>query len=199
MSFAPLLAFDTSTEWMTVAVQGPAGERLALEAGGALASAALLPCIHRLLSDAGLTLREISAIAFGQGPGAFTGLRTSCAVAQGLAFGLGCPLLPVDSLLIVAEDARMQAVPKASEAAEFEVNVLMDARMNEAYAGCYRWAAGRWQTLAAPALYSLPVLAGMVYANACPTVPLWLGIGLTTVGAVLTGGGPPPLQAANQL
>jgi tRNA threonylcarbamoyladenosine biosynthesis protein TsaB len=159
MSQPPLLAFDTSTEWMAVAVQGPAGERLALEAGGALASAALLPCIHRLLGEAGLTLRDIGAIAFGQGPGAFTGLRTSCAVAQGLGFGLGCRLLPVDSLLIVAEDARAQAAPAMADVAGFEVNVVMDARMNEAYAGRYRWSAGRWQTLAAPALYTLPALA----------------------------------------
>ena len=166
MSRKPLLAFDTSTECTAVAVQGPAGEGLALEPGGSLASAALLPCIHRLLKDAGLTLPELAAVAFGQGPGAFTGLRTSCAVAQGLGFGLGCPVVPVDSLLLVAEDARVQAAPEANE---LEVQVLMDARMDEAYAGRYHWAAGRWQTLAAPALYTLPALVDAL-ASAAPGV-----------------------------
>ena len=146
MSTAHLLAFDTSTESMALAVQGPAGVCWAVEPGGALASAALLPGLQRLLAQAGLTLRQVEAIAFGQGPGAFTGLRTSCAVAQGLGFGLGCRLLPVDSLLIVAEDARMQAAPQA---AAFEVVVAMDARMDEAYAGQYLWAQARWQTLSA--------------------------------------------------
>ena len=163
MSRAPLLTFDTSTEYMAVAVQGPAGERSALEPGGSLASAALLPCIHRLMKEAELALPELTAIAFGQGPGAFTGLRTSCAVAQGLGFGLGCPVVPVDSLLIVAEDARARAAP---ETTEFEVQVLMDARMDETYAGRYRWAAGRWQTLAAPALYTLPALVDVLAAAA---------------------------------
>jgi tRNA threonylcarbamoyladenosine biosynthesis protein TsaB len=156
MSAAHLLAFDTSTESMALAVQGPAGVCWAVEPGGVLASAALLPGLQRLLAQAGLTLRQVEAIAFGQGPGAFTGLRTSCAVAQGLGFGLGCRLLPVDSLLIVAEDARMQAAPQA---AAFEVVVAMDARMDEAYAGHYRWAQARWQTLVPPALYTLPALA----------------------------------------
>jgi tRNA threonylcarbamoyladenosine biosynthesis protein TsaB len=152
---ARLLAFDTSTEQLAVAVAGPRGTHLLLEAGGALASAALLPRIHRLLADAGMVLGEVQAIAFGQGPGAFTGLRTSCAVAQGLGFGLGCPLLPLDSLLIVAEDARAQR-PTASD-----IVVVMDARMGEVYAGRYRWAAGQWSTVVAPALYTLPALAAL--------------------------------------
>ncbi len=152
---ARLLAFDTSTEQLAIAVAGPRGEHLLLEAGGALASAALLPNIHRLLADAGMALGDLQAIAFGQGPGAFTGLRTSCAVAQGLGFGLGCPLLPLDSLMIVAEDTRAQQ-PAASD-----VVVVMDARMGEVYAGRYRWAAARWSVAVAPALYTLPALAAL--------------------------------------
>jgi tRNA threonylcarbamoyladenosine biosynthesis protein TsaB len=84
-------------------------------------------------------------------------------VAQGLGLGLGCPLIPVDSLLVVAEDARVQVAP---DMALFDVHVAMDARMNEAYAGRYRWAADRWHTLAAPALYTLPALAEMLSAAA---------------------------------
>lgn len=148
-----LLAFDTSTEQMAVAVLSPAGRFTALHAGGALASAGLLPAVHALLARAGVTLGELDAIAFGRGPGAFTGLRTSCAVAQGLGFGLGRPLLALDSLLIVAEDARRQIEPGD---APLEVAVAMDARMDEIYGGIYRHAPGGWQTIVPPGLYALP-------------------------------------------
>ncbi|MDE2397597.1 MAG: tRNA (adenosine(37)-N6)-threonylcarbamoyltransferase complex dimerization subunit type 1 TsaB, partial [Burkholderiales bacterium] len=151
-----LLAFDTSTEAMAVALAANGLERCADEAGGARASAALLPRIHALLAEAGIGLDAVEAIAFGRGPGAFTGLRTSCAVAQGLGFGLGRPVIAVDSLLIVAEDARAQL---AADGADFEVGVLMDARMDEAYAGRYRWSRGAWAALETPALYALPALA----------------------------------------
>ena len=141
-----LLAIDTSTEVLALALCAPGVERLLQLPGGAQASAALLPAVHRLLADAGLTLRKMQAVAFGTGPGAFTGLRTSCAVAQGLAFGLGCPVLPLDSLMLVADDARAQ------QPAADDIVVLMDARMGEAYAGRYRWRESRWQVLQRPAL-----------------------------------------------
>jgi tRNA threonylcarbamoyladenosine biosynthesis protein TsaB len=102
---APLLAFDTSTERLAVAAAGPRGTCAINAAGGAAASTELMPQIHAALAAAGLVLADLAAIGFGRGPGAFTGLRTSCAVAQGLGFGLARPLLPLDSLLIVAEDA----------------------------------------------------------------------------------------------
>jgi tRNA threonylcarbamoyladenosine biosynthesis protein TsaB len=148
-----LLAFDTSTERMAVAVRTPAGRFMTLRAGGALASTGLLPAIHALLAEAGIALGELDAIAFGRGPGAFTGLRTSCAVAQGLGFGLGRPLLALDSLLVVAEDARRQA---GVGDAPFEVAVAMDARMDEVYGGIYRHSQEHWQTITAPGLYALP-------------------------------------------
>jgi len=151
-----VLAFDTSTERLALGLQGSRGPHTRLAEGGAASSASLLPHIHALLAQAGLSLADVDAIAFGRGPGAFTGLRTACAVAQGLGLGLARPLLPIDSLLIVAEDARAQA---AAEAPEFDVGVAMDARMDEVYAGRYRWQAGRWRVLQAPALYSLPALA----------------------------------------
>lgn len=151
-----LLAFDTSTELLALALA--AGERrfTAVEPGGARASAALLPALRRLLAQAGLAFGDLDAIAFGQGPGAFTGLRTSCAVAQGLGYGLGLPLVPLDSLLVVAEDARVQC----GGGAGFEVAVAVDARMDEVYAGRYRVRPdGGWQPLQAPALCTLAALA----------------------------------------
>jgi len=161
-----LLAFDTSTEQMAVALLWQ-GHCLAVdEPGGAAASAGLLPRVHALLAQAGLTLQSLNAVAFGQGPGAFTGLRTSCAVAQGLGFGLGCPLLPIDSLLIVAEDARNLA--GAAGGQPFCVEVAMDARIDEAYAARFCHGAAGWQTQVLPALLSLPALAARSAAADAP-------------------------------
>jgi len=154
-----LLAFDTSTERLALALQAPGGPWCLDAAGGAAASATLLPQAQRLLAEAGLRLADLQFIAFGCGPGAFTGLRTACAVAQGLGYGIGCPLLPIHSLLVVAEDARWQAgVGSAGDAAAFDIGVAMDARMDEAYAALYRWHSGAWQVLQAPALVTLPAL-----------------------------------------
>ncbi|MEF7615240.1 tRNA (adenosine(37)-N6)-threonylcarbamoyltransferase complex dimerization subunit type 1 TsaB [Aquincola sp. MAHUQ-54] len=149
-----LLAIDTSTERLAVAVQAAGREAGVSEPGGALASARLLPVVQMLLAKLGTRLSALDAIAFGQGPGAFTGLRTACAVVQGLALGAGKPVLPVDSLALVAEDARAQLGDAAGT-----VSVAMDARMDEIYAATYRWTGSRWQVLAAPALWAADALA----------------------------------------
>ncbi|HEY2558589.1 MAG TPA: tRNA (adenosine(37)-N6)-threonylcarbamoyltransferase complex dimerization subunit type 1 TsaB [Caldimonas sp.] len=149
---AALIAFDTSTERMTVALQS--GGRVLARGGdgGARASATLLPTIFAVLAEAGLGLADLDAIAFGRGPGAFTGLRTACAVAQGLAFGAGKRVLPIDTLLAVAEDAR-------GNAANARVWALLDARMDEIYAAEYEHADGRWTTRVAPLLVDCESLA----------------------------------------
>ena len=147
---ARLLAFDTSTEALSVALHCDATTWVWNGPGGAAASAQLLPQIRRLLQQAGVELAQLQGIAFGNGPGAFTGLRTACAVAQGLALGAALPVLPVDSLLIVAEGVRAE-----HRDAPTDIDVVMDARMGEVYAGRYRWADGRWQCQVAPALRTL--------------------------------------------
>lgn len=147
-----LLALDSAIDTMALALVTPGQTQVFEAAGGAQASARMLPEVRALLAGAGVALAEVDAIAFGAGPGAFTGLRTACAVAQGLAFGLDRPVLAIDSLMLVAEDARAQG-------AGDEVWVAMDARIGEAYAAHYRWADGGWQVLAAPALYRPEVLA----------------------------------------
>lgn len=153
-----LLAFDTSTDTMSIALRTPHGVRSRDEAGGAKASATLVPALLMLLADAGCRMQELDAIAFGCGPGAFTGLRTACSVAQGLAFGVGKPVVPVDSLLIVAQDARSQLADITPAATPVELWVAMDARMDEIYAGAYRWNDGRWAVTSAPALYTVDAL-----------------------------------------
>jgi len=160
------LGLDTATERLVVAVDAGDGSdaRVVDVDGGAAASRRIIPEAMRLLADAGLTLQALDGIAFGQGPGAFTGLRTACAVAQGLAYGATLPVLRVDSLLQVAEGGR----PEWGDGHDGRsVWVVMDARMNEVYAACYRWSAvdaeanvaaagaAGWTTVVSPALYDL--------------------------------------------
>ncbi|QIL42854.1 tRNA (adenosine(37)-N6)-threonylcarbamoyltransferase complex dimerization subunit type 1 TsaB [Acidovorax sp. HDW3] len=162
-----LLAFDTSTDPLSIAVQHGTQVWQYSGPGGAQSSARLIPAILDLLQQAGLTLEALDAIVFGRGPGSFTGLRTACAVAQGLAWGAQRPVLAIDTLLAVAEEAR------ATHGAT-EVLAVLDARMDEVYHAPYRWdgAQGQWQALAecalcAPEALALP--AGFVIAgNAAP-------------------------------
>ena len=151
-----LLALDTATDTMAVALVDAGQQHVSNLPGGAAASATVLPHILSLLAQQGWRMADLDAVAFGCGPGAFTGLRTAVSVAQGLAFGLDRPVLAIDSLLIVAEDARAQARLAADE--PFELWVAMDARMDEVYAAAYRHDGLTWTAQRAPALYDLPTL-----------------------------------------
>ena len=143
-----LLAFDTGTEMMSIAVCRTVDGQVQLwqhsAAGGAKASTDLIPAILALLQQAGLRLDALDAICFGSGPGSFTGLRTACSVAQGLAFGARLPVLAVDSLLAVAEEARHQALGGQPSGA---VTAVLDARMDEMYGATYGFDAGQWSEL----------------------------------------------------
>ena len=109
--------------------------------GGAQASAGLIAAVLDLMKQAQLRMADLDAICFGAGPGSFTGLRTACAVAQGLGFGAGVPLLPVDSLLAVAEDARFTVL---AEKASGRIMALLDARMDEVYCAVYAFDGVQW-------------------------------------------------------
>jgi tRNA threonylcarbamoyladenosine biosynthesis protein TsaB len=150
-----ILALDTATDRLCAALADGRTLHTHEEAGGAAASARLLPALQALLARAGLAGGQLDAIAFVQGPGAFTGLRTACAVAQGLAWGWAKPVLPLDALMLLAED--LHAGPALAEGAE--VAVAADARMDEIYAARYAWRHGRWQVTQAPALWVWPALA----------------------------------------
>jgi tRNA threonylcarbamoyladenosine biosynthesis protein TsaB len=163
-----LLAFDTSTDILSIAVQSSAPGAVPLEyagPGGARASSALIPAIQDLMARAGLQLTDLEAIVFGRGPGSFTGLRTACSVAQGLAFGAGVPVLAVDTLLAVAGDAHQRGGVE-------QVVAVLDARMDEVYSACYVRNGGQWRQqgetrLSLPEAVSVPVgfaLAGNAFA-----------------------------------
>lgn len=150
-----LLALDSSTETLVVALCREAALHAHESEGGVRASEQMVPQAMALLAQAGLSLPQLDAIAFAAGPGAFTGLRTACAVAQGLAFGASLPVLPIDSLMLVAEDLRLQ---QGAIGLTGPCWVLMDARMSEVYAAAYAWQGEQWETLCAPGLYSLPAV-----------------------------------------
>lgn len=168
-----LLAFDTSTGIARAGVLRAGGAVIEEAApGGAQSSQTLIPMVQSLLAGAGLALEQLDAIVFGRGPGSFTGLRTACSVAQGLAFGAKVPVLGVDTLLAVAEDARERTGAQ-------RVVALLDARMNEVYAARYVHDTGAWRrdgeiALMSPADVAAPagwVLAGnafSVYSGALP-------------------------------
>jgi tRNA threonylcarbamoyladenosine biosynthesis protein TsaB len=150
-----LLAIDTSTDLLALGLGTATADVGHVEPGGARASARLLPAVLALLADAGVRLQDVDAIAFGHGPGAFTGLRTACAAAQGLALGAAKPLLPLDSLMIVAEQALPSPQPGDTRW------VALDARMDEVYAAAYLRQVDGWRVARAPALYTLAALSAL--------------------------------------
>ena len=144
--FGSFLAFDTSTDVMSIALTNGVQVWQHTGPGGAKASTTLIPAILALLASSNMALGDLQAVAFGRGPGSFTGLRTACAVAQGLAFGAnagaGVPVLPIDTLLAVAEEARQQShSPHANRPPQIDeainITALLDARMDEMYTQRY--------------------------------------------------------------
>ncbi|MFZ6817509.1 tRNA (adenosine(37)-N6)-threonylcarbamoyltransferase complex dimerization subunit type 1 TsaB [Undibacterium sp. Ji22W] len=163
-----LLAIETSTDLASVALLHNHHIICRDLSGVQTHSYGLLPALQELLQEAGVNLNQLNAIAFGCGPGAFTGVRTACGVVQGLAFGLQIPVLPVVSLLAMAEAAK-----SAEQRLDFVC--CLDARMNEVYWAHYRLEGEAWLEIQAPSLSDLTT--ALAYAREAK-LTLVLGQGL---------------------
>lgn len=138
-----ILALDTSTEYCSVAVLAD-GALFAREIlAGQRHSTLLLPLVNETLAQCAVELCALDGIAFGSGPGSFTGLRIACSVAQGLAFGAALPVLGVSTLLALAHGC-----------GQSRVIACLDARMGEVYHAAYEKHGAQWRETAAPGLYS---------------------------------------------
>ncbi|QXG34136.1 tRNA (adenosine(37)-N6)-threonylcarbamoyltransferase complex dimerization subunit type 1 TsaB [Pseudomonas viridiflava] len=148
-----LLALDTATEACSVALLHDGKVLSHYEVIPRLHAQRLLPMIKDLLAEAGIAMSALDAIAFGRGPGAFTGVRIAIGVVQGLAFALERPVLPVSNLAVLAQRA-------FRERGMSQVAAAIDARMDEVYWGCYRETAGEMRLVGAEAVMA-PELAAL--------------------------------------
>ncbi len=164
-----LLVLDTSTEYCSAALWLE-GRVLAFRVlAEQRHSSLLLPMVDELLREAGLTLRQLDGIAYGAGPGSFTGLRIACAVTQGLAFGADLPVVGVSTLESIAQ-----------QTGAGQVLTVLDARMAEVYWAAYRRDGEGWRAVSEPQL-ALPE------SVAVPAGGEWVGAGngFAALGEVL--------------
>ena len=140
-----ILAFDTSTEWLSVALYDGREAVGASERAGSASSERVLPLIAQTLARGGTSLAALGGIAYGAGPGSFTGVRIACGVAQGLAFGADLPVYGVPTL-----GAMAQAAWRAHGVAR--VIACLDARMHEVYVAAYARRGEAWTPVGEPAV-----------------------------------------------
>ena len=177
-----VLALETSTDLGSCALWRDGETTGRVCPPGQPHSETLLPLVRELLAGAGVTVGQLDAIAFGAGPGAFTGLRIACGVAQGLAVAAGVPVVPVSSLETLA----------AMSGADY-VLAMLDARMGEVYSGRYVRRADGYALdgeirVSAPDDVVLPSPGGWVACgNALNAYPA-LGPRLAAAGVVLQPG-----------
>jgi tRNA threonylcarbamoyladenosine biosynthesis protein TsaB len=156
MKFA---TFETSTEWCSVAVWVD-GDAIGIEErAGNRHGELVLPMLDRLLASAGISIAQLDAVAFGAGPGSFTGLRIGCGVAQGLAFARGLPVAGISTFEAMAE-----------ESGATRVVACLDARMREVYYSAIEKDGLRWRDVI-PAQCVAPASAPM------PEGDGWTGCG----------------------
>ncbi len=136
-----VLALETSTEYCSVALWQDGVLTCKSESVGQKHSEMLMAMLDAVLKEAGVKLVQVDGIAFGAGPGSFTGVRIACGVTQGLALGAGLPVIGICTLLALAEGSGKDKVIAA-----------LDARMAEVYFAVYEKRDGVWQTVCAPCL-----------------------------------------------
>ena len=125
-----ILALDSSTEACSVALLMESTVLTRHELAPRKHAELILPFMEQLLAEAGLTLQDIDALAFGRGPGAFTGIRIATGVVQGIAFAVDLPVVPISTLACIAQGARRELGAE-------RVIAAIDARMDEVYWGAY--------------------------------------------------------------
>lgn len=154
-----IIAIEASSEIASAALL--CGDQLIARAttGVQTHSQSILPMVQSVLAQAGIGLAQCDAVAFGAGPGSFTGVRTACGIAQGLAFGLDLPVLAVVTLQAMAHACR--EVSGVSD-----VLAVLDARMGEVYWAQYRYT-DRWLTVTAPRLSAPSELTARGTVTAC--------------------------------
>ncbi|MGL4716177.1 MAG: tRNA (adenosine(37)-N6)-threonylcarbamoyltransferase complex dimerization subunit type 1 TsaB [Aeromonas sp.] len=176
MNELKILAVDTATEACSTALM--VGDKVfsRWEEAPRDHTRKILPMVQSVLDEAGISLSELDAIAFGRGPGSFTGVRIGISAAQGLAFGAGVPLIGVSTLAAMAQGAYRL------DGAE-QVLTAIDARMNEVYFGRYELIDGRMQ-LVGDEVVSDP--AALVDARGKQAGPVaCVGTGFETYGETL--------------
>ena len=136
-----VLALETSTEHCSVALLHGGDETVRAELAGQRHSELVLPMVDAVLAEAGIALRELDGLAFGAGPGSFTGLRIACGVVQGLALGADLKVVAVGTLLALARAASGD-----------RVLACLDARMGEVYVAAYERRGDRFHEAVAPAV-----------------------------------------------
>jgi tRNA threonylcarbamoyladenosine biosynthesis protein TsaB len=166
-----ILALDTSTEWCSVAVGDGARWHVRDEQAGRAHSERLLPMVRAALAEAGFTLAQLDGLAFGAGPGSFTGIRIGCGVAQGLALGAELPVVPVPTLAAVAQSVRR-------ERGWTKVVACLDARMREVYVAAHAQHGDAWRVVMAPAVLPPADVRSPVDGDVNPSTPDgWCGAG----------------------
>ncbi|MFB2860032.1 tRNA (adenosine(37)-N6)-threonylcarbamoyltransferase complex dimerization subunit type 1 TsaB [Aeromonas hydrophila] len=178
MNELKILAVDTATEACSAALL--VGEQVfsRWEEAPRDHTRKILPMVQAVLDEAGITLDKLDAIAFGRGPGSFTGVRIGIGVAQGLAFGAGVPLIGISTLAAMAQGAHRL------DGAE-QVLTAIDARMNEVYFGRYELIDGRMQ-LVGDEVVSDPEALVDVRGKLAGRVTC-VGTGFETYGEILSG------------
>lgn len=171
-----ILAIDTSTQLASVALLRD-NKIISRESSGVQThSQMVLPLLQELLAEAGIRLSQCDAIAFGAGPGSFTGVRTACGVAQGLAFGANLPVVPVGTLETMAEACREAAAATGVT----DVLAVLDAQMGEVYWAQYRFLDDHWLPVIQPMLSAPSDVMPQGNVIAC-------GNGLVSYAPALTG------------
>ena len=142
-----ILAIETSSDLASVALLH-GSQLISRTTDGVLNhSQSILPMVQAVLKEGNVTLADCAALAFGCGPGSFTGVRTACGVVQGLAFGADVPVISVVTLQALAEQQHWQH-------GSINLLIALDARMGEVYWAQYALdlVSGNWRVLSAPAL-----------------------------------------------